>query len=80
MLALNRARDLVQERRVEATSGASKTLMVREQKMREADAIRQEAHRHRKMIEKQEKRYLRRAQERRFELQVMNEASKIRQE
>lgn len=32
------------------------------------------------MIEKQEKLYLRKAQEKRFELQVMNEASRIRQE
>lgn len=32
-----------------------------------------------KLIRKQEKMYLRRAQERRFELQVMQEASKIKQ-
>ena len=38
------------------------------------------ASKHKKMIVKQEKLYLRRAQEKRFEQQVLTEASKIRQE
>lgn len=78
--ALTKARDLVQEKRAEALSGQAKLEGVRAEKLKEADALRKEASRHRKMIEKQEKKYLRRAQEKRFELQVMNEASKIRHE
>lgn len=48
MLALNRARDLVQEKRAEAASGASKTEQLREQRLKEAATIRIEAHRHKK--------------------------------
>jgi hypothetical protein len=80
VIALNRARDLVQEKRAEAAVGAAKAEQHREQRIRDAAAIRQETKRNTKMIEKQEKQYLRKAQEKRFELQVMNEASRIRQE
>ena len=51
---------------------------MRDKRQKDASVIRQVAFRHKKQIEKNEKKYLRRAQERRFELQVMNEASKIR--
>ena len=54
--------------------------MVFDRKYMGADAVRWEANQHRKKIEKNDRKYLRKAQERRFELQVMNEASKIRHE
>jgi len=40
MMALNRARDLVQEKRAEATTGASKVEKLRELRIRDAAAIR----------------------------------------
>lgn len=52
MLALNRARDLVQEKRAEALSGASKTEQLREKRVTDAATIRLEAHRHKRLIEK----------------------------
>ena len=45
MLALNKARDLVQEKRAEATTGATKVGALRENRLRDAEYIRQEAHR-----------------------------------
>ena len=80
MNALNRARDMVNMKREESLNVQIKQKMVFETKYRGADTIRWEANQHRKKIEKNERKYLRRAQEKRFELQVMNEASKIRHE
>ena len=55
VIALSRARGLVQEKRAEAAVGAAKAEQLREQRMRDAAAIRQETKRNTKMIEKQEK-------------------------
>lgn len=40
MMALNRARDMVQEKRAEAISGASKVEKLKEMRLRDAAAIR----------------------------------------
>ena len=79
-VALNRARDLVQEKRAEATIAAAKAEELKGQRMKDAAAIRLEANKNKKVIQKQGKLYLRKAQEKRFELQVMSEASRIRLE
>ena len=78
MLAINRARDIVQEVRQDAMTSRSKIEEFHEKRVREADILRKEASVNRKKIKRNEKQYLRRAQEKIYEMQVINEAYKIR--
>lgn len=78
MLAMNRARDIVQEVRQDAITSRSRIEEFHVKKIRDADEMRKEASRNRKLIKKHEKHYLRRAQEKIFEMQVSSEAFKIR--
>ena len=78
--SLHRARNLVQEKRAESTNVAAQAQILKGVRAREAKAIRDETERNKRVISKQEKLYLRRAQEKRFELQVVTEANRIRQE
>ena len=80
MASLHRARNLVQEKRAESTNVAAQAQILKGVRAREAKAIRDETERNKRVISKQEKLYLRRAQEKRFELQVVTEANRIRQE
>ena len=61
MIALEKARDIVHEIRADALTSLSKQRELREQRSKDASAIRMEANKNRKHILKQEKKYLRRA-------------------
>lgn len=79
-MELQRARELVNEKRSEKEGARIKIQMVQERKKQEAEAIKELSRKCQKQIGKNEKKYLRRAQEKRFEQQVMMEAQKIKNE
>lgn len=64
---LAKARGLVIEKRGEKETTRIKVMMVHEKKKQEAHAIKIESMKLQKILEKNEKKYLRRAQEKRFE-------------
>jgi hypothetical protein len=77
---LAKARGLVIEKREEKENSRIKMLMIQEKKKQDAQLIKLESMKLQKLAQKNEKKYLRRAQEKRFELQVMQEAHKIKNE
>lgn len=64
---LAKARGLVIEKRGEKESSRIKVMMVHEKKKMDAQAVKMESMKLQKILEKNEKKYLRRAQEKRFE-------------
>jgi hypothetical protein len=64
---LTKARDLVIEKRGEKETTRIKVMMAQEKKKQDAHAIKIESMKLQKILEKNEKKYIRRAQEKRFE-------------
>ena len=77
---LAKARGLVIEKREEKENTRIKVMMVQEKKKHDAQQVKLESMKLNKLLSKNEKKYLRRAQEKRFEQQVMQEAQKIKNE
>ena len=77
---LAKARGLVIEKRGEKENTRIKVMMAQEKKKQDAQQVKMESMKLSKMASKNEKKYLRRAQEKRFEQQVMSEAQKIKNE
>ena len=71
---LAKARGLVIEKREEKENTRIKVMMVQEKKKHDAQQVKLESMKLNKLLSKNEKKYLRRAQEKRFEQQVMQEA------
>lgn len=78
--ALEKARSIVLEKKEQEKQVAAMKEVSYLRKIEAAKLIKEEKRIHKKKITKNERVYLKRAQEKRFEQQVMMEASKIKQE
>lgn len=78
--ALEKARSIVLEKKEQEKQVAAMKEVSYLKKIEAAKQIKEEKKIHKKKITKNERVYLKRAQEKRFEQQVMMEASKIKQE
>ena len=78
--ALDKARSIVLEKKEQEKQVAAMKEVSYLRKIEAAKLIKEEKRIHKKKITKNERVYLKRAQEKRFEQQVMMEASKIKQE